>query len=147
MARSASRVPWSFGGSVYAVAVGALATAGFAASKTYLILLAGLLTLPSSLVSIPAFYAAYGLLTLLPGAASAQESSSSGFCAAGRVCEESSTGGGAAWLSYADGALGVLALVGAALVNVVVLRLIMSRRRSRAAVSPPRTMHAPTKRP
>ncbi len=68
----------------YVLTVGAIATYGFAADSTAAILTAAALALPTSIVAVPGFYLAYGLLALVPGA-NPSSSSGSGGCTPGGV--------------------------------------------------------------
>jgi hypothetical protein len=111
----------------YVLAVAVLATIGFAAGSTATILVASALALPVSLVAVPAYYVAYGLLALIPGA-NPDSASGSGSCTPAGECTISSTGDPAAWFTATTEVLGVLALVLAAVANVALLRLIAARR-------------------
>jgi hypothetical protein len=107
--------------------VAALATVGFATGSTAAILAAAALALPSSIVALPAFYVVYGLLALVPGA-NPSAGSGSGSCTPGGECRFSSTGDLAAWFSVTTDIVGIVALTGAALANLVLLRLLLVNR-------------------
>lgn len=117
---------------VYVLAVATLATIGFATGSTPAILAAAVLALPSSLVAVPVFYVAYGLLALVPGA-NPSSSSGTGFCTPGGECEVSTTGDLAGWFVIATDAFGIIALTAAAVTNVVLLRLLLAARRTASA--------------
>ena len=110
----------------YVIVVGVLAAAGFTTGSTAAILLAALLALPSSVPALVGYYVAYGLLAQVPGA-NPSSSSGSASCPAAGPCQDHATGGAAAWLTVTTGALGVLALVAAAVLNVVLLRKLGRR--------------------
>ena len=112
----------------YVLTVGAIATYGFAADSTAAILAAAALALPTSIVAVPGYYLAYGLLALVPGA-NPSSSSGSGGCSPGVGCHESATGELAPWFAITTDVIGVLALTAAALLNVVFLRMHTRRRR------------------
>jgi hypothetical protein len=118
----------TLGASIYVLVVAATAGVGFITESTQTILVAALLALPASIVALPGYYVIYGILALVPGA-NPSNSSGSGSCAPDETCHESATGDPAAWFSISADALGVLALSGAAVLNVVVLRLLIARRR------------------
>jgi hypothetical protein len=131
-ARGRSNLRWgqwlTLGASIYVLVVAVTAGVGFITDTTQTILIAALLALPASIVALPGYYVVYGILALVPGA-NPSNSSGSGSCAPDQTCHESVTGDPAAWFSISADALGVLALSGAAVVNVVVLRLLIARRR------------------
>jgi hypothetical protein len=111
----------------YVLTVGAIATYGFAAGSTAAILTAAVLALPTSIVAVPGFYLAFGLLALVPGA-NPSSTGGSGGCTPGGVCHESTSGDLAPWFAVTTDVIGVLALVGAALLNVLLLRMVRRRR-------------------
>ena len=86
------------------------------------------LALPSGLAGLVAFYAAYGLLALVPGA-NPDASSSSGSCAPSGACQWSSTGDLASWFQFTTDAIGVFALTTAAITNVLVAHWLLTRSR------------------
>ena len=120
----------------YAVVVGALATVGFTTGSAPLILTAAAMTLPSSLVAVPAYYLAYGALAQTPGANPSQ-SSGSGSCSPTGGCQGSSTGDPAAWFTHATELAGVLALIAAAVLNLVLLRNLLAAHRRRYSATRP----------
>lgn len=122
------------GGWAYVIAVGCAALVGFATDSTMLIVLAALAALPASVLAVPAYYVAFGVLAQLPGADTATVTGSVSCGPAGQ-CQESSAGDPAAWFTLATDAVGILALTAAALVNVVVLRRLAGSSR---APGPPR---------
>lgn len=114
----------------YVLGVAAVATWGFATDSTVGILLAVLLTVPIGVLALIGYYLVYGLVAQVPGA-NPRSGSGSAWCSPGGVCQESSTGNPAAWFTYSMDAVGVLALFGAAVMNVLLLRAVLARRRER----------------
>lgn len=113
---------------IYVVGVGVVATVGFTAGSTALIVIVSLLTLPSSVVAVPAYYIAFGLLAQIPGA-NPTHTTGSGICPSNQECHVSTTGDPASWFTHATDLVGILALTMAALVNVVLLaRLVPAGR-------------------
>jgi hypothetical protein len=110
---------------------------GFSVDSTRMILLAALLGLPASVLALPGYYFMYGMLALVPGA-NPSSSAGSGSCAPDGSCHGSVAGEPAVWFTISTDALGILALTGAALLNVVVFRTLTARRRSASAVTNPR---------
>lgn len=118
----------------YVVGVTAVAASGFATGSTPTILLAAAIALPASAVAVPAYYVAYGLLALVPGA-NPSTSTGSASCLPHDRCH-ASTSAAAGWFTLATDAVGILALVAAAVVNVVVVRTLLARRAARTPTSP-----------
>lgn len=112
----------------YVLTVAVLAAVGFVADWTPPIALAALVSLPASLLALPGFYLAYGLLALVPGA-NPDHSSGSGSCTAAGDCTSTTTGDPATWLVVTADVLGIVALTAAGLLNVWALRRL--RRPSR----------------
>lgn len=127
-AREVSPRDWLLG-SAYVLGVAVIAAAGFLADSTPTILLAALLSLPASVIALPGYYLAYGLLALVPGA-NPSVSTGSGSCTVDGVCTSSTTGDLAAWFLITTNVLGVLAFTIAAILNVLALRLLTARRES-----------------
>jgi hypothetical protein len=123
---------WS---SVYVVVVALIAAVGFTVQSPWPVLLAALLAVPSSIVALPLDYLAYGFLTLIPGANPSSNSGSATFAPDGRMLTSVSTGMPAAWFTITTLVLGILTLTVAAFVNVLLLRALAARRRSRGAVT------------
>lgn len=121
--------------SAYVAAVAVPATAGFATGSTWPILLAALLALPASLVALPGYYLAYGLLALVPGA-NPSTSTGSGRSVPGGGTVTSATGNPAAWFTTSTHLLGILALAAAAVVNVLLLRYYLVARVGQTAPTP-----------
>jgi len=111
----------------YVLTVSVIATFGFATGSTAAILTSAALALPTSIVAVPGYYLAYGLLALLPGA-NPSSGSGSGGCSPGAGCHESTSGDLAPWFSVTTDLVGVLALTAAALLNVLLLRKVAHRR-------------------
>jgi len=118
----------------YVVVVGGLATLGVVLDSTGAILLAGLITLPTSVAAVIGYYVVYGLLAQVPGA-NPDSASGSASCTPNGECHGSSTGDLATWFALTTDLVGILALVVSALVNVAVVGGIL-RGRPRAS---PRT--------
>lgn len=116
--------------SLYVVAVALIAAVGFTAQSPWPILLAALLAVPASIVALPCYYLAYGLLAVIPGANPSSSSGSATFAPDGRMLTEVSTGMPAAWFTITTIVLGILALTAAAFVNVLLLRELAARKRS-----------------
>jgi len=115
--------------SVYVVAIGCLAAVGFVQQSPAPILAAAFLVLPSSIVALPLYYVIYGLLSFIPGA-NPSSSSGSGFDGpSGSTSSLGDAGSTADWFAITTDLLGTLALVVAAVINVVIVRALMSRRR------------------
>lgn len=114
-----------------AYVLGVLVTAGlgFINDSTFTILLAAALSLPASLIALPGYYAAFGLLALVPGA-NPSSSSGSASCTVDGICQETSTGDPATWFLVATDVAGVMALTCAAIVNVIALRIAFTRRQT-----------------
>ncbi|HEY6935277.1 MAG TPA: hypothetical protein VI452_17910 [Marmoricola sp.] len=115
----------------YVVIVAAMATLGFALESTPLILLAAVLTLPSSVVAVPSYYLVYGLLAQIPGA-NPSRSSGSGSCAPNGGCHESTMGDAAAWFTHATALVGIIGLTAAAVLNVVLLQRLIAATQQKA---------------
>jgi len=111
----------------YLLAVAGLATWGFAAGSTATILLTVLLALPAGPAALVAYYVAYGLVALVPGA-NPDANSGSATCSPTGGCQVSTTGDLATWFALSADVIGVLLLTAAAVANVVLFRLVVSRR-------------------
>lgn len=107
----------------YVLGVAAVTTLGFTTASTSLLLLAAVVTLPSSVVAVPAFYVVVGVLGLVPGA-NPSHSTGSGSCASSGDCQVSTTGDPAFWFLFATETVGILALTAAAVLNVILLRAL-----------------------
>lgn len=119
--------PWlAASASIYTLIVAVTAAVGFTAASTGTILLAAILALPASIIAFPGYYFMYGTLALVPGA-NPSGSSGSGRCSRDGSCHETVTGEPAAWFLATMDAIGILALTCAALLNVVVFRLLAAR--------------------
>lgn len=128
--RPATRTLGVLAAVAYVVAAAALAGLGFTAGSTVVILVGALMTMPASLLAMPAYYLVYGVLSQLPGANPSQ-SSGSVTCAVGEACQSVTSGDPSAWFTQTTEMVGVAALVLAALLNLVGLRLLLGRRRTR----------------
>jgi hypothetical protein len=122
--------------SAYTVVVMATAAVGFVADSTRTILIAALLGLPASIIAVPGYYVVYGVLALVPGA-NPSSSAGSGSCTPAGSCHESVTGELATWFTITTDAVGILALTAAALLNVIVFRMLTARRRGVSGVTSP----------
>jgi hypothetical protein len=107
----------------YVLAVAGLAMWGFAADSTATILVAVAVALPAGAVALVGYYLAYGLLALVPGANPDVNSGSS--CSS---CPVTETGDVAMWLTLSTDVIAVLLLMVAAVANVILFRLLVSRR-------------------
>jgi hypothetical protein len=116
--------------SVYVVVVALSATAGFIEESPWPILLAALLALPVSIVALPCYYLGYGFLALVPGANPSSNSGSVLTSPDGTVISSVMTGAPAAWFTITTILLGILALTFAAVLNVLILRVLVARRRA-----------------
>ena len=90
-----------------------------------------MLAVPASMVLVPCYYLAYRFLALIPGANPSSNSGSATFAPEGRMLTSVSTGMPAAWFTITTFVLGILTLTVAAFVNVLLLRALAARRRSR----------------
>lgn len=121
----------------YIVTVTLLAAVGFAGQTPWPILVAALLAVPASVVAVPCYYLAYGLLALVPGANPSSSSGSGTVAPDGSVLTSVNSGAPAAWFTIATIALGILALALAALINVLVLQSLAARRRRNLPATTP----------
>jgi hypothetical protein len=112
-----------------------IAAVGFTEQSPWPILLAALLAVPSSIVALPLYCLAYGFLALVPEAKPSSSSGSATFAPDGRMLTSVSTGMPAVWFTISTFVLGILALTVAALVNVLLLRALAARRRSKVPVT------------
>ena len=120
---------------IYVVVVSLIAAVGFTEQSPWPILLAALLAVPASIVLLPCYYLAYGFLALIPGANPSSSSGSATFAPDGRMLTSVSTGMPAAWFTITTLVLGILTLTVAASVNVLLLRALAERRRSKVRVT------------
>jgi hypothetical protein len=111
----------------YLLAVAGLATWGFATGSTATILFTVLLALPTGPSAVVGYYVAYGLLAQVPGA-NPDTNTGSGACSPSGACQVSTTGDPAMWFTLSADVIAVLLLTAAAVVNVVLFRLVVSRR-------------------
>lgn len=126
---------------LYVAGVGVLATMGFASETTPLILFAAAVALPASLVAVPAYYLAYGLASMASGATS--QSVGTGSCTATGECSYSgSVSGLPVWFADMTHTLGIVALVWAAVMNVVLVRLLFAARARRPKPQQPTVSRA-----
>jgi len=120
-----------------------IATVGFTEESPWPILLAAVLTLPASIVAVPCYYVAYGILALVPGA---NPSSSTGYgtqSAPGSKVTSVVTGAPAAWFTVTALVLGILTMTVAALLDVLLFRAFAARRRKTGEVLPPGSSPGP----
>ena len=115
--------------SVYVAAVALVAAVGFIEQSPWPIVVAVLLALPASIVTLPCYYVVYGVLALIPGANPSSSTGSSSSDAYGNTLTTVTTGAPAAWFTLATHVLGILALTAAAFLNVLLLRALAARRR------------------
>ena len=116
---------------IYVLVVATTAAAGFVTGSTAAILLAAFFALPASILAMPGYYFAYGVLALVPGA-NPSSSSGSASCDPDGSCQGFVTGEPTVWFTTTTDVLGILALTGAAVLNVVLARTVMARSQSRA---------------
>jgi hypothetical protein len=109
------------------LAVAALSTWGFASGSTVTILLTALLASPAGPAALVVYYLTYGVLALVPGA-NPDMNSGSATCSAGGTCQVSESGDLATWFGVSTVVIAVLLLVAAAVANVALFRLVISRR-------------------
>jgi hypothetical protein len=108
--------------------VAVLTVAGFASYSTPALVAALVLTVPASVVTLPAFYVLYGLVSQIPGA-NPLHSSGSGLSSDGSVIVVTS-GMPAPWLAPTMHTLGVLLITLGAVLNVLLARAVLARRKS-----------------
>jgi hypothetical protein len=126
---------WRLVAVAYVVVVAAVATVGFTTESTAMILLAGLLALPTSVPAVIGYYVVYGLLAQVPGA-NPDSSSGSMSCSSAGDCQGSSTGDLAPWFAVTTEVVGILALTAAALLNVVLVGWLLRGRRAASDRTP-----------
>ena len=114
----------------YVLCVTAVAAWGFYSDSTAQILLAVLLALPMGAPALVGYYMAYGLLSQV-GNANPDVARSGGRCTPYGGCESFTTGEPAEWFLNTMDVIGVLALATAAVLNVILLRILTARRRNR----------------
>lgn len=122
--------------SAYVLIVAVVATVGFFAESTTAILLAALLSLPVSVIALPGYYVAYGLLALAPGANPSESSGARACNAHGVDCDWSRSSDLAEWFHVTTDVIGVLALTCAAILNVLTLRILIGLVHRRASPMP-----------
>jgi hypothetical protein len=94
------------------------------------------LAMPTSLIAVPGYYLAYGLLALFPGA-NPSDSAGSGTATADGATLSTASGSAATWFTLATHLLGILALTAAAILNVLAARTLAARRQAAIAGIPP----------
>jgi hypothetical protein len=114
--------------SIYVLIVAATATSGFVRESTPTILLAAALSLPASVIAVPGYYLAYGLLAFVTHA-NPSDASGSTSCTAAGDCTSSTSGDPAVWFQVTTDILGLLALTCAAALNAFLLCRMAERRR------------------
>jgi len=117
--------------SVYVAVLALVAAVGFIEQSPWPVVVAALLALPASIVTLPCYHVVYGVLA---NPSSSTGSSSSD--AYGNTLTTVTTGTPAAWFTLATHVLGILALTAAALLNVLLLRALAARRRRMRSGSP-----------
>lgn len=123
------------GSSSYIAAVTVCAVLGFVLRVPWPILLAAAISLPASVVTLPAFYMVYGLLALVPGANPSMSTGSGSVDSSGAVISSVSTGLPSTWFAITTAVLGALALGVGAVLNVVIVRMLTAHRQRRTAVA------------
>jgi hypothetical protein len=124
------------GATAYVLAVAAAAAAGFVTGSPVPVVLAAAASLPASVLSMPLFYLAYGLLALVPGANPSSSSGSGSSSTADGVVTSHSTGDPAAWFTATTQVAGVLLLAAGAVADVVLVRSLAAARRRRSVPRP-----------
>ena len=132
------RLPIRLMGSIYVLAVAVLATLGFAVGSAATILVTAFLTLPSSIVAVPGYYVAYGLLAQVSGA-NPSHSRGSASCDSNGVCHAVTTGDPASWFTLTTDVIGASVLIAAGVLNLVLILRVVAPRRIRAAGPRPLT--------
>jgi len=115
----------------YVVCIALVGIAGFSLERPELVLLAAVGTLPISIVAMPAFYVAAGLVGLIPGANPSHSSGTEYVDATGLIITTTATGTPAEWFDISLAVIGVATLTAAALLNVLLLRAFAGRRHAR----------------
>lgn len=124
-------IRWTWGSETYVAVVAACATSGLVGHTAWPVLLAATISLPAAIVTLPGYYVVYGLLALIPGANPSSSSGSGSADAGGHLTSTVLTGTQATWFTLTTAALGVLLLTAGAVVNVVLVRVLVARRRGR----------------
>ena len=119
----------------YLALVSILATVGFVRGTTWLVLAAAVLSLPAALLALPAYYLVYGALALLPGANPDLSAGGGTMAPDGHVVSVVTSGDPARWFTVGSDVLGVTALLMAAVANVLLVRVLASRRAKAGAGS------------
>ncbi len=120
----------------YVAVVAASAALGLVGHTAWPVLLAAAISLPASVVALPGYYLAYGLLALIPGANPSNGSGSASVDAGGHLVSSAVGGTQAAWFTIATLVLGVVLLTAGAVVDVLLVRALAARRRQRVAETP-----------
>ena len=128
------RITWS--AAAYVATVALSATLGLVGQTAWPTLLATAISLPASIVTLPGYYLAYGLLALIPGANPSSSSGSASVDAGGHLVSPAVGGTQAAWFTTTTLVLGVVLLTAGAVVNVLIVRALAARRRRRVADAP-----------
>jgi hypothetical protein len=116
-------------------AVASIAAVGFFNDSPWPVLLAVLLAIPLSFVTVPCYYVVYGLLSFIPEANPSSNTGSEGVAADGHILPSISTAMPAAWFTTTTHLIGILALTVAAIVNVLLLHSLAARPRRKAATT------------
>ncbi|KQW46992.1 hypothetical protein ASC77_17545 [Nocardioides sp. Root1257] len=112
----------------YVLTIATMTTVGFVTDSPAPILVAGVLSLPTSVPAGIGFYVVFGLLAQVPGA-NPSTSSGSMSCTSAGECHGSSSGEAATWFLVTTDVVGILALTLAAVLNVLIVgRLVRGRR-------------------
>jgi len=115
---------------VYVLCVTAVAVWGFYTDTTATILLAVLVSLPMGGPALVGYYMAYGVLAGVSGA-NPDTVRSHGRCTPSGGCESFTTGETPEWFLHTMDIIGVVAFVAAAVLNVVLLRMLNTTWRNR----------------
>ena len=117
------------GCSVSVVAISSLAALGFIEGTPGPIIVAAVLALPTSLIAAPGYYVLFGLLALVPGANPSTSSGTGTGAADGTAISSVSSGLPAHWFTVSTVVLGIVVLAAAAILNVLLARTLMARRK------------------
>lgn len=113
---------------LYVLGIAVLTGVGFASHSAPALLTAAALTLPASVVALPVYYVLYGLVSQIPGA-NPLHSSGSGF-SSHEVVVVTTSGMPAPWFAPTTHLLGILVLTLGAVLNVLLVRGVLARRKS-----------------
>lgn len=129
-------IRWTWSSATYVAVVAACATSGLVGHTAWPVLLAAAISLPAAVVTLPGCYVVYGLLALVPGANPSSSSGSGSADAGGHLISSVTTGAQATWFTIVTPLLGALLLTAGAVVDVLLVRTLVARRRRRTVDAP-----------